>query len=169
LNNGSCDFGALVEQHFDAVYGFVAYRVAPDIETARDITQEVFLTAVQRIPTGLSQGSTTAWLMTVARNKTVDHFRSRRVTQALNDEMAALQTDLTSEQERATLVSQVIRILPPQYAELLELKYIEGCSVREIVERTNSTQKAVESSLVRAREAFRKSFAALQAKTGVDS
>ena len=37
-----CDeFAEILNRHFDDVYGYVAYRVAPDSEAAKDISQEV--------------------------------------------------------------------------------------------------------------------------------
>ena len=160
------DIGVLFDRHFSAVYGYVAYRVAPDTEAARDITQEVFLAAVRGLPAGLNDGAVVAWLRSVARNKTADYFRAHRDALAFEVDAREPQEKPAGSpaQEQATLVSLVMRRLPRHYADLLEDKYIEGLSVREIAQRAESTEKAVESALSRAREAFREAFAKLQSQ-----
>lgn len=41
-------FQSVFDRYFGEVYGYVAYRLAPDRDAAQDITQEVFLAAWQR-------------------------------------------------------------------------------------------------------------------------
>jgi RNA polymerase sigma-70 factor (ECF subfamily) len=67
--------------------------------------------------------------------------------------------------ELGDLVRVALDNLPARYAAVLEWKYIEGESVREIAQRLELGQKAVESLLTRARGAFREAFAALCAET----
>jgi RNA polymerase sigma-70 factor (ECF subfamily) len=163
---GTHDISALFDRHFDAVYSYVAYRVAPDREAARDITQEVFLAAVRGLPAGLSQGSTVAWLKSVARIKTADYFRMRRDDPVMSADAceAGEQPAAPVAEELATLVSVVMRRLPYHYADLLEYKYMEGLSTREIADRTGSSEKAVESALSRARGTFRQTFEKLRSE-----
>ncbi len=51
--------------------------------------------------------------------------------------------------------------LPRAYGDALEWKYVHGHSVREIAARLNLGEKAAESLLTRARQAFRDGFAAV--------
>jgi RNA polymerase sigma factor (sigma-70 family) len=63
--------------------------------------------------------------------------------------------------EQATeRVHSVLDRLPPLYAECLEGKYVLGLSVRELGERLGRSEKAIESTLSRARQAFRDAFLA---------
>ncbi|MNC95208.1 RNA polymerase sigma factor [compost metagenome] len=55
----------------------------------------------------------------------------------------------------------VLDYLPRRYGQVLEWKYIEGRSVKEIAEFMGIAPKAAESTLTRARDAFREGFAAL--------
>ena len=154
----------LLGRYFEPVYSYVAYRVAPDREVARDITQEVFLAACKSAGSLQNGDSALAWLRAIARSKVADHFRS---SAARGDEVLASdellaglsvsdQTAASQEQQlRATRVSIVMRSLPGDYAEVLEEKYLDGLSVRSIAQREGRSEKAVESALVRAREAFR--------------
>jgi RNA polymerase sigma-70 factor (ECF subfamily) len=49
--------------------------------------------------------------------------------------------------------------LPRRYSDVLEWKYIQGLSVKEIATRLGVAPKAAESTLNRARSAFRDGFA----------
>ena len=51
--------------------------------------------------------------------------------------------------------------LPDHYAEILERKYIDGLSVKEIADRMQIGAKAAESLLTRARKAFREAIVEL--------
>ena len=53
------------------------------------------------------------------------------------------------------IVEATLDSLPGHYGEVLEWKYIDGLSVNEIAARLDLGQKAAESLLTRAREAFR--------------
>lgn len=76
------DAGALSEaysEHGSLVYSFCRRRV--DTESARDVTQEVFVSAWrshQRFDP--ARGSLRGWLMTIAKNRVIDLYRhqSRR-------------------------------------------------------------------------------------------
>ena len=68
-------------------------------------------------------------------------------------------------QDLARLVQLTLDYLPARYSDVLEWKYLQGLSMREIAQRLDTTTKAVESLLTRAREAFRDGFATL---TGVE-
>ena len=63
--------------------------------------------------------------------------------------------------ETARLVHVVLDRLPSRYAAVLEWKYLDGMSVDEIAQRMEATSKATESTLTRAREAFREGIALL--------
>jgi RNA polymerase sigma-70 factor (ECF subfamily) len=59
------------------------------------------------------------------------------------------------------MVNATMAQLPPHYRQALEAKYVEGRSMREMAAADGGTEKAVESLLTRARQAFRDTFVAL--------
>jgi RNA polymerase sigma factor (sigma-70 family) len=167
----SPDFEDIFDQHFEDVYSYVAYRVAPQRELARDLTQEVFLSALKGWPAYRHDGSPLTWLRSIARNKVTDHFRSLATAgsgTSLDFEQLIRGLSFTSSkpEDRTVLVSLVMRRLPPDYAELLEQKYLENLSVKEIAAQKGFTEKAVASALHRARESFRTTFAKIQSRQG---
>ena len=66
----------LYDRHADAVHG-AAYRLTSDRALAEDIVQETFLALWNRAEQfDPSRGSLAAWLLTIARNRTVDRLRA---------------------------------------------------------------------------------------------
>lgn len=67
---------ALYDRHADAVHG-AARRLSRDPSMAEDIVQETFLALWNRAEQfDASRGSVAAWLLTIARNRAVDHLRA---------------------------------------------------------------------------------------------
>ena len=143
-----------------------------DPEAARDIVQQTFCQAIERLDTYRGEAALYTWFCQICRNVLADHYRrngrsgSRVVlledlpnARAVLESLAAPAAD---EPETGALREQVHRIveatldaLPGRYGEALEWKYIDGLSVREIAARLELGEKAAESLLTRARESFR--------------
>jgi RNA polymerase sigma factor (sigma-70 family) len=69
--------------------------------------------------------------------------------------------ELLQREETRDLVNATMAELPDHYREVLEQKYVQGKSQREMAERWQLSEKAIESQLTRARKAFRETFLAL--------
>jgi RNA polymerase sigma-70 factor (ECF subfamily) len=71
-------FHAVVDRHFDAVVGFLARRVGPDI--AQDLAQETFVTAFRRRERFDARfgGSARPWLLGIASRAVAGHRREER-------------------------------------------------------------------------------------------
>ena len=63
--------------------------------------------------------------------------------------------------EIANFVRVTLEHLPSKYARALEMKYVQGCSVKEIATSLNIGEKAAESILSRSRAAFKERFRAI--------
>ena len=159
-------FDEVFRSHFREVYGYVAYRLFPDRDAAAEVTQDVFLAAVEAWPTYRGECSPIAWLRGIARRKTADWFRGRAARPAASaadmNEVPAPEAGSDANDERTAAISSVMRSLPQDYANLLEEKYLDGLSVRQIAQRRGVGEKSVESALSRAREAFREKYERLQ-------
>jgi DNA-directed RNA polymerase specialized sigma24 family protein len=66
------------------------------------------------------------------------------------------------------MVNATMSQLPPHYRAALEAKYLHGRTVRDIAAAARTSEKAIESQLTRAREAFRATFIALARNLGVE-
>jgi len=158
------DIGELFDRHFDDVFAYIAFRLAGDLHAASDIAQEVFMAAWRDCGRLRTPDAARAWLLGIARHKVADHFRTRPPEvgpgRAAEADAGSSQADAGAH-HRARLVAAALRKLADHQADLLEDKYIRGLSVRAIAQQRDTSEKAVESALSRAREAFRRTYESL--------
>ncbi len=136
----------------DRLWRYVRRRVASPHD-AEDIVQEVVLAFYSRWSLAQPIGNTVAWLLSVAANKVVDHYRRRKRRPAsLNapagqDAAASELWELVEasvaspeqEAERAELRTALLRAieaLPPEQREAFLATEVEGIAYRELAERT---------------------------------
>ena len=65
-----------VRAHADYLYAYTRARVN-DEEQARDMVQETFLAALEKINTFEGRSSERTWLTAILRNKIIDHYRKK--------------------------------------------------------------------------------------------
>ena len=171
-------FRELFDRFFPRLYRFALARLPRDPDAARDVVQQTFCQAIEKLDTYRGEAALYTWFCQICRNAVADHYRrnSRSASlvvlledqpdaRAVLESFAAPEAD---EPETGAMREQVHRIveatldaLPGRYGEALEWKYIDGLSVREIAERLSLGEKAAESLLTRARESFREAIAGI--------
>lgn len=178
LGGDEAAFRDLFDRFFPRLYRFALARVPRDPEAARDIVQQTFCKAIERLDTYRGEAALYTWFCQICRNVVADHYRrnsrggSRVVLlEDLPDARAILESfaaPAADEPETGAMHEQVHRLveatldaLPGRYGEALEWKYIDGLSVREIAGRLALGEKATESLLTRARESFREAIAGI--------
>lgn len=171
-------FRKLFDEYFPRLYRFSLVRLEGDPEAAREVVQQAFCKGIERLDTYRGEAGLYSWFCRICHNALIDLRRrdgreARRLV--MIDEnpevqavLEALRTegDGTPEHEArrrdvCRFVQSVMDHLPVHYGDVLEWKYVDGLSVKEIAERTGAGPKAVESLLTRARQAFRDAVAAL--------
>jgi RNA polymerase sigma-70 factor (ECF subfamily) len=148
---------ALYDGACDGLFAYVLWRCGGLRDRAEEVTQETWLHAVRRVADfDPGRASFLAWLRGIAANVLRNRFRrdARRRTRPLSGETVAV-GEGRAEAER---VAAALAALPPHYEAVLRSKYVDGLSVAGIAARTGSTEKAVESLLGRARQAFRDAY-----------
>ena len=143
------------------VYGYLLARVR-DTALAEDLSAETFLAAAESIDRGKVPDLTVAWLVTVARNKMVDHWRrvarEQRRLQLVHDSDEEIDDSADADLEAAfdrARARDVLAGLGPHHRSALTLRYLDGLSVPEVADHLGRTVHATEALLVRARNAFR--------------
>jgi RNA polymerase sigma-70 factor, ECF subfamily len=149
---------ALYDRALPQVYGYLAARVN-DATVAEDLTAETFLAAVRAVREAKVPDLTIAWLVTVARNKLVDHWRRQareeRTLKLANDPEADIVDDDTDARFDRLRTREVLAELGPHHRAALTLRYLDGLPVNDVAEHLDRTVHATEALLVRARRAFR--------------
>jgi RNA polymerase sigma-70 factor, ECF subfamily len=146
-----------------AVYS-VALRILKDTGYAEDVMQEIFFQIWQNSDSFVQgRGSLGAWLVVVARNRSIDRLRRRKPTDSIDDVVLASKYNLASEAERSTLmekVQNVLKGLPAEQQRSMELAFFEGLSHSEIAERTGDPLGTVKTRIRLALITLRKAFQA---------
>jgi RNA polymerase sigma-70 factor (ECF subfamily) len=143
MSEGSLNsFEAAFESHFEQVYGYVAYRLAPALDDANDLTQEIFLAALGAWHSFRGEASALTWLRSIARRKIADHFANQnRVGRGGCQPGFAESANAGSDgEERTRLLSEAMRSLSPEHVELLEGKYLEGRTVRDMAREQGKSE-----------------------------
>ena len=153
-----------LDRHLNDVYGYVAFRLAPDLGAVEDLVQEVVLAALRGWHRYRGDAPRLQWMRSIARHKIADYLRKRPGPSLDMDTIAGGSSGDSPVEEQAKVLSAVMRSLPADYAELLEEKYLECLSVREIAQMHAKSEKSIESALSRARAMLREKCLRLQRK-----
>lgn len=139
-------FEALYDRYGDLVYS-VSLRIVGDSYIAEDVTQDVFLRVWRRPDQfDLSRGKFVTWLLSVARNRSIDQRRSqsRRLRhEALpateEDEDVLPSDDARDDPALATVLAEeraavraALTTLPPEQRLAIQLAYFGGMTQQEI-------------------------------------
>ena len=156
-------FGQLYELYVDTVYRYVYARVGSR-QTAEDLTSETFIRGLRRIDSFSWQGrDIAAWFITIARNLITDNAKSARfrlevTTADMFDADTSVEAPDTEvlERMRDTRLVEAVRVLKPQQAECLVLRFFQGLSLAETAEVLGTSEGAVKQLQLRAVRALRR-------------
>lgn len=141
-------FGLLYEKYFDQIFRFVFRRLGGDEELTGDLTQQTFMKAMVNMQKYDDRGLPfSSWLYRIAQNEVSMHFRSSKkessvcVDQAsvvnLMEDIAPVNYMTLEEQERLV---QMLNELNEEHLEILELRYFQAISFKEISEIYNISE-----------------------------
>lgn len=153
-------FDALVATH-EAPIARYLYGMVGDVELARDLTQETFLSAFRALPES-EIISLSAWLYRIATNHAFMHLRHKRLLTwiPLSRLRANHQPSVSDQTDRYTIrepVEAVLLQLDAKDRACLLLK-AAGFSAEEIGAQLGCSPTAARTRLSRARQAFRQRY-----------
>jgi len=152
-------FGKIYHIYVEAIYRYVLYQVR-DRMTAEDITEEVFLKALDAIKTCKGKEETfSSWLYRIAHNQVIDNYRQskkKNMTIAITkiDNVADPKQELGKRLERQELI-RIITGLPRNQGQVIILKFIEGLDNREIGHIMGKSEGAIRILQMRALASLR--------------
>lgn len=136
-------------------------------EDAQEITNDVFLEAIDSLSFLQKETNVSAWLYRIAHNKMVDFYRKKKIKSMLLSQMPFLQIvaqeisqpefQLEKDMIRDK-IEEVLHNLSHNYRIILKLRYEKEISVKEIAKTLNLSFKATESLLFRARQSFKLAY-----------
>lgn len=134
------------------LYAFVSRRVGGDTGLAEDLVQETWMRALDTWPARGVPDDPVAWLIRVARNTLISHFRKQR-PDSIDPALLEIEDERFSPAapDSAVVVGWGLAQLRSAHAEVLEAFYFDGQSVSEIAAARSLSERAVEGRLRRAR------------------
>ncbi|WP_397361981.1 RNA polymerase sigma factor [Olleya sp. R77988] len=156
-------FNYLLTNYWDKVYGFQLKRIQNEND-AEDITIQTFSRAFDKIESYNSKYAFNTWLITISKNIHIDIIRkekhiikqvaseieNNKIYQVL-DETPSVEDKLITEQNLAKLLRD-IKKLKPHYQEVINLRYFQEFSYKEISEELKEPINNIKVKLLRAKK-----------------
>ena len=151
-------FDTLYYRHLPKVYKRVRYVVPEnDVE---DVTQEIFIAALNSLPSFRGDAKFSTWLRTLTNHKVAEFYRKRTRKQEpplspLSDASSHTEGSTSKVMEERIYLQRALQDLPDNYKEIILLRFAEDMQFNEIAEMTNQNLEATKSLFRRAVAALR--------------
>jgi RNA polymerase sigma-70 factor (ECF subfamily) len=179
-------FDRFFEENFARLYRFAIARLSDDPEGAREVVQITLTRAVRKLHTFRAESALFTWLCAICRNEVSNWLRRQgryrdhivlvedfpEVQAAVDSFQAPLEDGPEQHYQRVEamrLIQVALDRLPAKYGNVLEWKYVEGYSVKEISARLNIGTEATQSLLARAKRAFADVYSSMNKAINNDS
>ncbi|RIL06330.1 hypothetical protein DCC79_15485 [bacterium] len=155
--------GRLYQLYVDRVYSYVIFRIR-DRSVAEDLTQDVFMQMIRGLDAFDWRGSLAPWLLRIARNTVVDHWRrsGRRPERTLTaaevgdeddddnrlDRLVAEEDPGLDRAERLldrTRLARAAAHLTELQQHVVALRFAAGLSIRETAEAMGRSEGAIKN------------------------
>jgi RNA polymerase sigma-70 factor (ECF subfamily) len=143
-------FGLLYDRYQPQIYRFIYLKVSHR-EEAEDLTHQVFLKSWENIADYESSGFPfSSWLYRIARNQTIDYYRTKKSHLSLESEEELKMEDggeslikLSDDSISLEKIRKAIGFLSDDQQNVIILRFIEDLSPKEAAEIMNRTEGAV--------------------------
>ncbi|MDZ7738088.1 MAG: sigma-70 family RNA polymerase sigma factor [Bacteroidales bacterium] len=155
------DLTELVEKYTESLYSWAAYKVS-DPETARDLVQETFLAAAEKIESFKGESTPKTWLFSILNYKIIDIYRKKvhyRVDIDSEEgsrffdshgkwlsghspgpwEEAHTDINLLNDEEFLAVLRKCLNALPDKWNSCMKMKYLSGKKGEEICQELSIT------------------------------
>ncbi|MGO8699716.1 MAG: RNA polymerase sigma factor [Limisphaerales bacterium] len=143
------------ELYFDRLYQFLLGVARGQEQEARDAVQETLVRVARAVRPFESEEVFWCWLKAVARNAARDAGRKQHRYFAFLQRFAFQPSPAPAGSDLGVVLEECLVELDPEDRRLIEGKYLEGETVRELSADAGLTEKAVESRLLRLRRLLR--------------
>ena len=143
-------FDELMIRHERAVYR-LCFRFVRNREDAMDLTQEVFIKALEKLTAFRGDARFKTWLYRVAVNHCLSHVKkhSRKFVE-VDENIESIRPSCHNrllENERRAIVRRLMLKLPPKQKAILELRMNDNLSYEEIAEILGRSVSTIKSSI----------------------
>lgn len=154
-------FNFLLNSFWNDVYGFQLKRIHNEND-AEDVTIQTFSKAFDKIDTYDENYKFKTWLITISKNVHIDFLRKKKTSiettieqeeevYRIIDDGPTPEDKIITEQNLAKLLRD-IKKLKPHYQEVINLRYFQELSYKEISEQLQEPMNNVKVKLLRAKK-----------------
>lgn len=146
-------FQELISLYYPFVNKFLL-KLSKNPDISEDIVQETFLKLIQKIDLFDVKGNAifSTYVITIAKNTYVDYMRKNKYTSQCFDEQKdslpsyEMERDVENKLEYQELIEK-LKLIPPEQALAIKLKYLEQLTLKEIAAYTSSEPKTIKSRI----------------------
>lgn len=165
IEDTKTNFIRAFDEYSDAIFRYCLLRTG-DRELSKDLVQSAFTKTWDYLYKGKEVDNMKNFIYKVASNLVIDYYRTKKAQslEALmedeNTNFEPMATENISIEEKADLSSifRLIREIPKEYREVVELRYVEGMSFKDIAKITKESENAARVRVHRALEKLKKIF-----------
>ncbi len=151
-------FGELYELYGPKIYTYVSYTLHGRTHLAEDLTEEVFLKALEKIGSYRFMGAPfSAWLYRIAHNHIIDHVRAQKKEPAVSlDVDESMHVPSTSDDETIELrldsqrLTEALRELTAEQRAVILLRFVQDQSIADTARVIGKGEDAVKKLQSRA-------------------
>lgn len=164
LSGNTQDF-AMVVKNTERLVAQIVRKMVANQEDQKDLVQDIYLKAYQRLPSFKFQSKLSTWIATIAYNTTINYLEKKKIPlcdiDSVQESKFVLQESVEKgifKKETAQILNNEINKLPPLYKTLISLYHIEELPNREIAEITSLPEGTIKSYLYRARKILKENI-----------
>jgi RNA polymerase sigma-70 factor (ECF subfamily) len=156
------DFEILVDRYKNKAFSLLCNMLKDSME-AEEVLQDAFLKAYYGLKTFKQESKFSTWFYRIVYNTALTRLSAKK--RKIEKEMTSIDEELnlsddtysvqTEKKELNKLINELIEKLPPNYASVISMFYLEEMSCEEISEVTNRTVSNVKVLLHRSRNALK--------------
>ncbi|MDA8168627.1 MAG: RNA polymerase sigma factor [Nitrospiraceae bacterium] len=139
--------GELVMRYQRRIFAFL-YRMTGDMEESKDLTQTVFIKALNGLKDFRKESSFKTWLYRIAANAGLNHISGRRQEAEIDETLASGEKGALSElmdNEKREIIRTGLDRLPERQRTAVILRVYEGLSCNETALVMGCTEGAVKA------------------------
>ncbi len=172
IKNGDDSAFEILLKKYQKTIHFTVTNIVKDEIVAEDIVMETFLRVFKNINNYNQKFSFTTWIFSIATNLAIDHTRKKKHIRfkSSDEEDGSFGVFLDSiasktaespdkkliDSNRAAFVKTLLGKLKPDYRIVMELRYFEDMSYKEIAEELGESISFVKTKLHRAKKQLKK-------------
>ena len=148
----------LINYFWDDVFGFILKKVQ-DRTIADELTVAVFAKILTKLNLYDENFQFKTWILTIAQNSVIDYWRKKSREEVFTDDFKDVKNEfekspeelLISKQQQQHIVS-TIASMDAQYRKIIELRFFEEKSIKEIAETLNISVSNTKVRIMRAKK-----------------